>query len=113
MGVVIVTTFGRFKSWLLIDGSVQMLVIGLFLVVLVVIGCCVGGLGLVGALFGRNVFVMAHRMVNGLQIRRRLGIIVRSFACGSSLGQFRCKSLGKGDLAVDEANMEGGAIGGV
>ena len=47
--VLSVTMFGRLKNRLLMNVSIRMLVIGLFLVVLVVIGCRVGGLVVVGA----------------------------------------------------------------
>ena len=59
--------FGRLKNRLLMDVSIWMLVIGLFLVVLVVIGCRIGGLVVVGACFIREMFVVAHIVVDGLQ----------------------------------------------
>ena len=59
--------FGRLKNRLLMNVSIWMVVIGLFLVVLVVIGCRVGGLVVVGACFIGEMFVMAHIVVDGLQ----------------------------------------------
>jgi len=59
--------FGRLKNRLLVNVSIWMFVIGLFLVVLVVIGCRVGGLVVVGACFIGEMFVMAHIVVDGLQ----------------------------------------------
>ena len=60
--VLSVTMFGRLKNRLLMDVSIRMLGIGLFLVVLIVIGCRVGGLVVVGACFVGEMFVMAHSL---------------------------------------------------
>ena len=65
--VLSVMMFGRMKNRLLMDVSILMLGIGLFLVVLVVIGCRVDGLVVVGACFVGEMFGMAHRIVDWLQ----------------------------------------------
>ena len=65
--VLSVTMFGRMKNSLLMDVSIQILGIGLCLVVLIVIGCRVGGLVVVGACFVGEMFGMAHRIVDWLQ----------------------------------------------
>ena len=67
MVVLSVTMFGRLKNRLLMNVSIWMFVIGLFLVVLIVIGCRVGGLIVVGACFIGEMVVMAHIVVDGLQ----------------------------------------------
>ena len=68
MVVLSVTMCGRLKSRLLMDVRILMLGIGLFFVVLIVlIGCRIGGLVVVGACFVGEMFGMAHMMVDRLQ----------------------------------------------